>query len=859
MKMISFMGSAILCLPVLITVLQAANNSVTISETSGAPQPNRPVTVSRVFAQGEIANYPRPSISGSALPQWQANVMSHWPDGSVKHALITFTQTLSANSSTTVLFVNNANPCYLGNQATCDAAAPTQSQILSFNSSSWDADIETTAPSVTPTQKTDIRTMITAGFWRFWVQGPLMNQIIVEDRRPTLTYDYGYTWNSGTSSWSLATTAPQKSLHPIFFLTEYAGYTGVQVEYILENVWDDKIQSQTYNVALNSGLGLANSQYTKSGYLMPPATRWRKVFWDPASSAPGQISVDFNLPYVISTNALPNFDTSIKLASQVVADEYSYAYNGAYVNQPEGGSQDGTGKGWTSSDKCDLGGNGEWDYVMDDPGGRPDIGLLPRWNVSFLYAMSQGTTNWPQLYTVTMGNAECSPFPIYSHFREDQPGLWYDPGQTTDAFGHTFSRIARPGASTLASCQFCGTANTLKVVGPTTSGKWSDTDTAHQPNFAYLPYLLTGDWYWLEELDFWAAFTSGYSNPDVCNYCGHGSWAFLNQSGNEVRGQGWGMRSLADAWFMQPDSAIEAAYFRNVIDNNIAVREGEFNVTNGAYYNPSASSPWYWGRNTYAFGYANPLYIGQTTGVNLIPGNGVDETKTCLDNSSPWMMNIVHMAYGRAEEQGLSEIHTLRTTIVANLLGQIDDPNYNPYLSGAYKWGINNTHDGVAADCPSSPPYTTLFSTYAAIRNAFTSSTISGATAYFNSGKTDPEFGYPNIARAATSFDAAITSNGYSGATAWSWISTKSTDPSVNNNPKWAIVPRSTTSSGTTQLNRCDVNSDGVVNVLDVQLTVNQALGTAACSTGDVNGDGQCSVLDVQIVTNAVMTGTCTP
>jgi hypothetical protein len=54
----------------------------------------------------------------------------------------------------------------------------------------------------------------------------------------------------------------------------------------------------------------------------------------------------------------------------------------------------------------------------------------------------------------------------------------------------------------------------------------------------------------------------------------------------------------------------------------------------------------------------------------------------------------------------------------------------------------------------------------------------------------------------------------------------------------------------------CDCNNDGTVNVTDVQLSVNQAIGAAAC-TDDINQDGQCNVIDVQRVVNAALGGTC--
>jgi hypothetical protein len=51
----------------------------------------------------------------------------------------------------------------------------------------------------------------------------------------------------------------------------------------------------------------------------------------------------------------------------------------------------------------------------------------------------------------------------------------------------------------------------------------------------------------------------------------------------------------------------------------------------------------------------------------------------------------------------------------------------------------------------------------------------------------------------------------------------------------------------------CDLNGDGVVNILDVQVEVNAALGLGVCGIGDVNGDGVCNVIDVQRVVRAAL------
>ena len=55
------------------------------------------------------------------------------------------------------------------------------------------------------------------------------------------------------------------------------------------------------------------------------------------------------------------------------------------------------------------------------------------------------------------------------------------------------------------------------------------------------------------------------------------------------------------------------------------------------------------------------------------------------------------------------------------------------------------------------------------------------------------------------------------------------------------------------QASACDINKDGVVNTLDVQIATNQALGLAPCGSADLIGNGVCSVIDVQRIVNAAL------
>jgi hypothetical protein len=55
----------------------------------------------------------------------------------------------------------------------------------------------------------------------------------------------------------------------------------------------------------------------------------------------------------------------------------------------------------------------------------------------------------------------------------------------------------------------------------------------------------------------------------------------------------------------------------------------------------------------------------------------------------------------------------------------------------------------------------------------------------------------------------------------------------------------------------CDLNDDGLINAVDVQLVVNAALGLRACGAGDLNGDGVCDSTDIQRIVRAALGQGC--
>jgi hypothetical protein len=65
----------------------------------------------------------------------------------------------------------------------------------------------------------------------------------------------------------------------------------------------------------------------------------------------------------------------------------------------------------------------------------------------------------------------------------------------------------------------------------------------------------------------------------------------------------------------------------------------------------------------------------------------------------------------------------------------------------------------------------------------------------------------------------------------------------------------STTIAGTPSASKCELNGDGMVNSLDLQIMINVIMGIQAVPVGkgDLNGDGKIDAMDLQILGNVIL------
>jgi hypothetical protein len=704
-----------------------------------------------------------------AYTQWQSDVDTRWADGSVMCSFVTFAQSFQGSGSVTVDFVNDTNACHLGSVANCQAAALDKNGMLGFNSSGWDAQIDTTGIVAS----VNARAMLTSLAPQYYLRGPLATQVIVGET--DRNFDFG--------------ADSYKSLHPIWVLTFWTGQPSVKVEAILEGgVWTDAIQDQTYGVTVKTGAAqgvLSNTIFTKASFRHWAKARWRVQGWTGAT--PSALNIDYNFEHLKWTRLIPNYDPK-RSTSQAQANALVTSFN--------------------NGDQAAIFSNGingnSGATLMYQPstGGRGELGYLTQWEVAYLYSMN---TN---LWNVIAKQADMQGYhPL--HFREAASLAYLDAddngvAETGSAQGRWPSIDARP------------TTN-LAVYAPVaalTASPWT-IDSSHTPNLTYLPWIIAGDWYWRQETQAVGAYYLAIGNPGTISYGRHGNWGILPVY-NE-RYHAWPLRHAIHAAVVSAPGSLEKAYFTSKINKNIEVMEGFRGIANGTFYHPNpggtssnpcpnyntnSATPWCFGyvdvsqmtgSTLYspngADNHKNPLHFIGICGVSVTT-DGVDTTKA-TGLCSPWQYNYVLVVHGAGRDLGFGLGPTLDWE-AQHMISMIKNPAFNPYLTASYRIPVTGP-----------PPSFAYFTDWTSVRGGW----LNNQTGSFGGNLTNwpptqvgSQGGYVAIAYGASSFITPYTSfDGYSGLDARAWMEANALPAIANDgNNMWIIAPRpvETSSSG---------------------------------------------------------------
>ena len=529
------------------------------------------------------------------------------------------------------------------------------------------------------------------------------------------------TWLSGAVANEWQVSAPLKSddgtAHPHltarFAIRWYDAIKKARVDVTLENNWAYEANPQdfTYDAEV---MVRGVSVYTKPGLSHFHHSRWRKTFWW-GGDAP-QAAVKHNIAYLIRTRALPNYDQSVVVPESTLAD-FKHKWTGS-LTEPMG---IGLATGY-----------------MPGTGGRTDLGLLPGWAAAYLLSMDLRAKE------VTLGTADLAgSWSI--HYRDkktDRPVSLSDYPYMTILGRSTDTR--NPATKVYESFPSCAAGATCKSP--------YGHDTAHQPAFAYLPYLVTGDYYYLEELQFWSMYNVFQSNP------GYRSNRDGLLSREQVRAQAWSMRTLAEAAYITPDDDRLKAHFAYVLDKNLN---------------------WY-----------NTTY---TTNANANFFGVLDMNGAVIYNSNrgiaPWQDDFFTSAIGHAAELGFLGAQSLLRWKAKSPVMRMTAPGMCWIDAGLYSMNIRDSN--------TSPLYTSMEQAWKASRDtAFTSLACNSVemAAHLKqkvgemTGYASSTAGYPSNMQPALAY--AVDAGLPNAAAGWTLFMSRSVKPNYGTSPQFAIVPR---------------------------------------------------------------------
>jgi hypothetical protein len=528
------------------------------------------------------------------------------------------------------------------------------------------------------------------------------------------------TWLAGPVArewlaWAPLATA-QGAEHPHlsarFAVRWYPGAGKARVDVTVENDWayESGPRNFTYDAEVKLG---GKPVYTKDGLTHLHHARWRKVFW--WGEAPS-LNVRHNSAYLIDTLAVPNYDRSIAI------DESSLA---ALQSQ------------WTGA-RIEPMGVGAAMAAMPTTGGRPDIGLLPSWAAMYLLSMD------PRAKTVTLGTADLAGS-WSMHYRDRRTGRpvgLLDYPYMTIAGKPTDTR--NPATGKLEAFPACA--------APGACASPYVHDVAHQPSFAYLPYLVTGDHYYLEELQFWAMYDVFASNP------GYRQNAKGLLQAEQVRGQAWALRTLAQAAYITPDGDPLKSQLVRTLDNNL----DWYNATYPG--NPGANK-----LGVLVNGYA--LVYNDRTGL------------------APWQDDFFTSAVGHVRELGFAKAGPLLAWKAKFPVGRMTGQGVCWIEGSAYALKVR---DGEHA-----PFYATIGEAYRASHTpaflALPCASAEMAAALKLAVGEMPGYsraasGYPSNLQPALAY--AADALGAPGRKAWAQFMARSVKPNYGSGPQFAIVPR---------------------------------------------------------------------
>jgi len=659
-----------------------AGDDITISDNSGLGQTNRPVSISRPFVPGEIANFAQASIDNTQLPT-QCDVKNRWPDGSLKFAIVSFViPSIPPSGSVVVSFSNQGsgnNTCFLTKSDMLAAGYnfDGQIQLMGNNSHSISArSILNAASSCADATGGDPDGVLSTNgnLCSYWLKGPVVTAVILEDRNGR-SFDVNTDGNAGNP------------LHPRFEAWFYPQNNAVQLGYTLEDTWastnpTNSARDQTYSLVLTGGNISPVNEFTNALFTMTTRTMWHKTFCvNGATSGSANdclgtsMHIDNNWPYWAKTKVLPHWDPELKIAPAKIASEWANLFStGADPRcAPNSACAPGAaGINLSGCDNCELGPDGGIAYYpfnLGAAGAAEYHGPLPTWDIIYLLSQCDaansttaacGNGGGGDMRSVMLTNADLSGRIPY-WYREADSNAGH--GQTFDNSGvvgnvQTLGRVISINARTQVtlrdvtteSCNTDYSSDWINFGGTGQDvGGWGtgNLDMSHWPETAFASYLSTGQYHYYEQEMMQGAYAlAGSPGTTGCDSLNdpyfnsrrgsRGYWGLDQERAND-----WQGRTNLLAASNAVDGSPEKLYFTDKLLRNVALWEGEkgipFDMTGPAYLSadwsygntvrvnnnnakPGPRGIWTWGPNPGYMNQNNNPICGPAASGCTVPG-----------------------------------------------------------------------------------------------------------------------------------------------------------------------------------------------------------------------------------------------
>jgi len=513
------------------------------------------------------------------------------------------------------------------------------------------------------------------------------------------------------------------AVRPIFHISHFRNYS--KVRFIGESANVNNFKDQTYDLSLDVN---GSEVYRQDGFMHQAGARWTFV----SAGEWNKLKIDHNLPYLVSTKVFPNYDLSKTVPVSAVNKMYS---------------------DWSGSNKL-LGKRGLWTPPMGNSGGRPDIGLMPEWSNKWLYTFDR------KMEEVSLGQADLAANWPY-HLRkqdgdmlklEDRPSLclWICPISVEKQREH-------------------GTVDADLIVptGPVADTGW-EVESAHQPDIGFPQYVLTGDYFYLEEIQFLSAYSAFFYRAGVP--WGRGPSGKEGGIHGEPRGDGWDFRNRVQAAWITPDEDPMKTYLHDLVRDAISVWEGIRDI------------PMTYESVTSLYNWAKSCINAEYNGLGVPPlhhwrkdGGGGPESPVDPDETdkamSPWMECVAMSGLWRAKELGYP-VDALVKWFAEHFTGIATHPECDPHIMGVYR-------------IPVTAEAGHYFQFWPDLMNGFESGY--NFKADFEGRLGDPEHGYCYLTLPAL----AACYHQQNGVSAWNTLTPRLlARPELNQDPKWAVLPR---------------------------------------------------------------------